>query len=159
MASPSMDNRDHQSNIFAAQRIIGTVRAEISSLQFIPLPPFQPTRRQEDSRIVDYLAGVFERTAIRRYDPSNVIRALITPAELRKALKVSGVTQTILTSPAPDGSLRLLKTGPGQKLSCIEGLHRTKAAQKILAEDDCWWTIKLYLSDCKGTYAGIHSCA
>lgn len=151
MSSPAIDEGDLQSNVFAAKRLIGTVRAEISSLQFIPLQPFQSSRRQEDSRRIDRLAGVFERTAVRRYDPKNYIRALMTPAELRKALKASGVTQTVLTSPAPDGTLRLLKTGPDQKLSCVEGLHRTKAAEKVLPDDDCWWTIKLYLSDCQGT--------
>lgn len=159
MASPSIDKRDLESNIFAAKRIIGTVRAEISSLQFIPIHPFQSTRRQEDSQIVDDLVEVFRKTAIRRYDPDNVIRALVTPAELRRVLKASGVTQTVLTSPAPDGSLRLLKTAPNQKLSCLEGLHRIKAAEKVLAEDDCWWTIKLYLLDCESTYTRAHSCS
>jgi hypothetical protein len=100
--------------------VIGTVRVKISSLQFIAVQsigkshednPVQSNgRRQEDSRIVNNLAGVFHRTKIRRYDPKNVIRALVTPAELRNALNASGITQTVPTSPAPDGSLRLLKT-------------------------------------------------
>jgi hypothetical protein len=154
MASPSTEKGDLESNAFAARRVIGTVRAEFSSLQFMLVESIetrQGERRQEDSRIVNNLAEIFQKTKIRRYDPKNFIRAFVTPAGLRKALDASGVTQTVLTTPAPDGSLRLLKTGSNQKLSCVEGLHRIRAAEKVLAEDDRWWTVKLYLSDCKGT--------
>lgn len=143
MAYPSTDKDDRDLHILATKRLIGTARTDISCLDFIG-------GRQIDDRIVENLVGVFKKTRCQRYNPDHFIPVLIFQANLEKALKASGLSQTALGTPARDGSLPFLRTNPKQKLSCVHGKHRVKAASYFLPSDDRWWTVKVFLAKSNG---------
>lgn len=146
MAFLSCDKDDRDSNLLATKRFIGTARTDISCLEFI-----KP--REIDHPHVEHLVSVFQKTRCRRYDPENFIPVLITQAKLKRALRVSDLTQTSLRNAAPDGSLCFLKTAKNQKLSCVRGQHRIKAAENFLHKSDHWWTIKIFLVESEGIEA------
>jgi hypothetical protein len=139
---------DRATNVLADQRLIGTARANISSLEFIE-------GRQIDDRIVKNLINVFQQERCRRYDPENYIPVLLTQANLRRVLRSSKLTKADLKRPAHDGSLCLLKTAKNQMLRCLHGRHRIKAAEQFLPYDDRWWTIRIYLIKSDGTHTAV----
>ena len=133
------DEYDRELNLITSRRFIGNVRVKISSLDFVDA-------RGEDRRIVEGLKQTYQKQRCRRYDSDNYIPVRIAPNELRKALKASGLRKNDLKSPSQDGAPRFLCTAPNQKLSCLQGLHRIKAAEEFFnLPEDRWWIVKLIL--------------
>ncbi|CZR55714.1 uncharacterized protein PAC_05602 [Phialocephala subalpina] len=123
------------------ERMIGTARVAISSLEFVG-------GRELDSRIVDGLIKNFELRKCRRYDPDHYIPVIISTTQLKRALRASNINQSELLSPTKRGSLCFLKTAVGQKLQCLQGKHRVKAAEEFFVDSrDRWWAIRLFLCD------------
>jgi hypothetical protein len=140
MALCSSDKDDIEFATLSSKRFIGTARADISSLEFIE------GGRQIDNQIIERLISIFKDMTCRRLDPDNYIPVLITQVDLNRALRVSKVQQNALKIPASDGSYHFLRTSKGQKLKCVYGKHRVKAAERYFGEGDRWWTITLFLT-------------
>jgi hypothetical protein len=133
---------DRTSNGLANKRFIGIARADVKRLRFIK-------GRQIDHKIVEKLVTVFQLEGCRRHNPKNFVPVLITPPILDRALKASKLTQADLKNPQ-DGSFCLLKTPKNQKLLCLHGRHRIKAAESFFPKEDQWWTISIYLAESSG---------
>lgn len=103
MASLSSVRENRDLNILAARRFIGTARADISCLAF-----FQG--RQRDHLVVYNLLRVFSQNGCLRHDPDNYVPVLITDADLKKALRASGLGQSALRHTAQEQALCFLKT-------------------------------------------------
>lgn len=117
---------------------VGIVHVDISSLAFkddIGL-------RELDKNIVDRLTGVFKAGC----SPDiieNHLPAFIEPTELDHLLRNSQLTATDLQASLLGRPYPRLNLGQ-EKLYCLHGRHRLKAAVEALRPEDRWWTIRLY---------------
>jgi hypothetical protein len=135
--SINIEGADRLLNGVVKKCFVGNVRVDISALEFF-------YSRQLEQKIVKNLKSVFQQSGCRRYDPRNYIPALVTPAVLGGALRTSKRARGELKIPEQDGTLCFLRLDDTQKLSCLDGFHRTQAAQEFLDTNDRWWTVRLF---------------
>ncbi|KAI9717976.1 MAG: hypothetical protein M1828_007012 [Chrysothrix sp. TS-e1954] len=127
-----------------SQHFRGVARVSISTLSFHGHFPSVP--RELSSKVLTRLQHVFRIEGCRRLDEENQIPALVTAQHLSTGLAEAGLTSEQLTE---------IYTNTGQPpflsiptVHCLHGLHRVQAAQRFLhAEEDQWWTVKLYSAE------------
>ncbi|RDL41164.1 uncharacterized protein BP5553_01143 [Venustampulla echinocandica] len=127
-------------------RFIGICRVDISSLKFVY------GSRDVDRRIVENLKRIFKKTKCKKdkRDTENHLLVLVSTPELNRALKTSRLTLKSLKVPQNDGPLPVLKVSGDQKLLCLQGKHRVRAADEFFLDPkDKWWTIRLFSADLK----------
>jgi hypothetical protein len=117
---------------------IGIVHVNISSLAFKDDIILRPI----DKNIVDGLIEVFKKECSRD-EAENQIPAFIAPGELDRLLQASQLTAIDLQGSLLGRPYQRLNLGQ-DKLYCLHGQHRLKAAVKVLEPEDCWWTIRLF---------------
>ncbi|KAK6428816.1 hypothetical protein LTR95_015037 [Oleoguttula sp. CCFEE 5521] len=117
------------------QRCIGLVRVSLQALVF------------EDSRHgslsetnVTRLQRIFEVEGCQRTQPRNFIDVVLDREDINHATCMPASSSTQLDwATAP----RL----PIERVRCLTGLHRIRAAERYLAPNDQWWIARIYTSD------------
>lgn len=115
----------------------GTASVRIDILEF---------PNEEDSENVERLAKLLQKD-LRGLNPTNRIPAKINSEDLHNALGISKLTiEELNTHPNPENGFPELCFPEGFRLECRRGLHRAKAAQRILPPGEQCWTIDLFHS-------------
>lgn len=120
----------------------GIARISLSALSFSHRL-FQEKHRQESAKNTTRLVRIFERSGCRRLEEGNFIDATVEKNDLDAALASVGMITSQLRS------LQWAQDAPHlplHNLLCISGLHRVKAAQEFLPENDKWWIVRLWAS-------------
>jgi hypothetical protein len=97
--------------------------------------------RAESSQNVRRLQRIFQKTGCFRLQDENVINAVVEEHQLAAALR------TVNLSTDGFRNIRSAKDAPTLALTavqCLEGLHRIKAAERVLSENDKWWVVRLF---------------
>ncbi|KAB5549386.1 hypothetical protein GE09DRAFT_966245, partial [Coniochaeta sp. 2T2.1] len=116
----------------------GTASVNISILDF---------PNEEDEEDVEALTELF-RSDFRGLNPRYHIPAKIDGQHLDAALELSGLTaDNLKASPHPRHGYPELRFPTGFRLQCCQGLHRAKAATKVLAPGARLWSIDFYDSN------------
>ena len=118
----------------------GTARIPLSALRF-----GHAEARVLSQKNVTRLKRIFHIEGCHRLDAENQIIAVIDPIVLQEALRGAGLDEILLRTAGEDGLFPLLETTPA--VDCLHGLHRVRAAEEHLNDNDKWWTVRLY---CKG---------
>jgi hypothetical protein len=104
---------------------------------------FPDSLQSVEQHIVDRLCESFQKEGCHRLDAQNHVTAIISLQDLREALQAAGKSlNDLLTSDS--NHLPHLRFLTGQVL-CLHGRHRIRAAAKVLASGDRWWTVDIYL--------------
>ncbi|KAK3305097.1 uncharacterized protein B0T15DRAFT_554948 [Chaetomium strumarium] len=116
----------------------GTVSVDIDILEF-------PNEEEEEN--IDKLVELFQND-YRGLNPRYRIPAKIDKHQLDAALALSGLTfQKLKEAPDRIRGYPELKFPAGFRLKCCQGLHRSRAAARILPPGERCWSIDLYDSD------------
>jgi hypothetical protein len=124
----------------AAERLLkyqGTAKIDLDHISFQPL-----IGREIDLKNVERLRDIFAKDGCQRLDIRNHVTAIISTQSLERACHAAGLTLEELKNcqqQYPRLSFR------GQRVQCLHGQHRLKAAEETLAPFDRWWTVDLYL--------------
>ena len=117
---------------------IGVARVKLDVLEF-------PNSRTLDPKNVERLKNLFRgQRGCKPDDLQNRIPAVIDEVTLSEALDVSGLSRGALLSPGPDHPR--LDFPPGQRLECLRGQHRIKAARETFKSLDTYWTVDLFIA-------------
>lgn len=144
MASSLIDKNDCQIHKLADKRVVGIAKVNIECLDFY-------RKREIDTQVVEGLVKLFQQTRCRRHNPNHYIPVVITQENFKKALRASGLSRSTFATPAGDGFPRFLEAAKDQKFLCLRGLHRARAAQRVLRVDDQWWTVKIFVTNSQGS--------
>ncbi|EUC40671.1 hypothetical protein COCMIDRAFT_108213 [Bipolaris oryzae ATCC 44560] len=128
----------HKANCFR-----GLIRARLDCLQFNH-QLFLNKHREESPQNVRRLQKIFEKTGCLRLQEENIIDAVVEDDRLNAALHAIGLSNEALQkirSPEDAPSLYL------GELRCLNGLHRIRAADQYLNENDKWWVVRLFSSE------------
>lgn len=104
---------------------------------------FLNKHREASPQNVRRLQKIFEKTGCLRLQDENVIDAVVEDARLDAALRAIGLSIEALQkvrSPKDAPTLHL------RELKCLNGLHRIRAADQFLDENDKWWVVRLFSS-------------
>ncbi|KAH7551129.1 hypothetical protein BM1_10003 [Bipolaris maydis] len=129
---------EHKANCFR-----GLIRARLDCLQFNH-QLFLNKHREESPQNVRRLQKIFEKTGCLRLQDENIIDAVVEDDRLNAALHAIGLSNEALQkicSPEDAPSLYL------GELRCLNGLHRIRAADQYLNENDKWWVVRLFSSE------------
>jgi len=132
---------------------IGIVKIDIFSLEFLDV-------RELDNKVVKGLLNVFLKSTVKcdRESEKNYIPAIVNIEALEAILTLSGQTRYNLQRTLKDYTYRpRIKTGNIAVLG-LNGKHRIEAAKQVLSDDDCWWTIKLWVPDVRCNYIPSRKC-
>ncbi|ENI00446.1 hypothetical protein COCC4DRAFT_150601 [Bipolaris maydis ATCC 48331] len=125
----------HKANCFR-----GLVRVHLDCLQF-EHQLFLNKHREVSPQNVRRLQKIFEKTGCLRLQDENVIDAVVENDRLDAALRAIGLSIEALQnirSPKDAPTLNL------RELKCLNGLHRIRAADQFLDENDKWWVVRLF---------------
>jgi len=99
---------------------------------------------EEDEENVEKLVDLF-RADCRNLNPRYHIPAKVDKHKLDAALALSKLTfQQLRAGPDPEYGYPVLKFPPGFRLECRHGIHRAKAATRVLPPEARRWLIDLY---------------
>jgi hypothetical protein len=132
-------------SVLATQKAIcfrGLVRVPLCCLQF-EHQLFLDKHREECPQNVRRLQKIFEKTGCLRLQDENVVDAVVRDDYLDTALRKTGLTIEDLHK------IRSPKDAPTvhfESLQCLNGLHRIRAADRFLNENDKWWVVRLFSS-------------
>jgi hypothetical protein len=113
----------------------GTVSVDIDILEF-------PNEEEEEN--IDKLVELFQND-YRGLNPRYRIPAKIDKHQLDAALALSGLTfQKLKEAPDRIRGYPELKFPAGFRLKCCQGLHRSRAAARVLPPGERCWSIDLY---------------
>ena len=115
-------------------------RAKINLTAFDFSICLKNSHRQVSPRKVERLLSIFETEGCLRFNPSNYIHAVIDETELNNALHRTSISLRTL-DPSGDTLIPLLRA---RVIHCLDGLHRIRAAESYLEDDELWWIVKLY---------------
>ena len=96
--------------------------------------------RQLDPKNVARLRDIFLIEGCHRLDPQNHVPVLIGQVILDQALRKYSIPRSSLKS-LDEPELLTIDT----ELTYLHGRHRLEAAKDVLAADDKWWVVDLYL--------------
>lgn len=99
--------------------------------------------KQLNPRNIERLCEIFREDGCHRFDIQNHITAVVSRRHLKRARRAAQITADDLLTKPPEKN-PVLCFSPGQ-VHCLHGLHRLKAAEKILAPSERWWTVDIYL--------------
>jgi hypothetical protein len=118
----------------------GIARVRLASLQF-QHPLVVEKHREESSQNVRRLQRIFEKDGCFRLQDENAINAVVEEGHLDAALRVANLTAGALRE------LHLARDAPFLNIStvkCLTGLHRIRAADQFLDENDKWWVVRFF---------------
>ncbi|CBX95206.1 hypothetical protein LEMA_P023580.1 [Plenodomus lingam JN3] len=121
----------------------GLARVSLDSLHF-EHPLVLEKHRNESLDNVQRLEKIFERSGCLRLHDENILNAVVREDDLATALSRSNLTAAALRriiSATDAPALHL------EKVSCLTGLHRIRAADRFLDPNDKWWTVRLFSND------------
>ena len=128
-----------------AHYLLGLARVDLHELVFTPA--ISRGHRESSDKLKTRLITVYELEGCRRFEEENFIDAKIDADDLNVALQKANLTISALKEKShkdlcnPEQISRL-KFQRG--LSCLNGLHRVRAAQTFLDPNDRWWIVRLY---------------
>ena len=131
-----------------AKHFLGFARIPLQYLDFTPA--LRTNHREESAKIKLRLIHVFKLEGCRRFDEENFIDAKIDADTLRIALEDKNLTSeqfqnrthNALSDPTKIPHLEFHRTIP-----CFNGLHRIRAADEFLDNNDKWWIVRLYAAE------------
>ena len=132
------DRKDLEDGAIKDKSFLGIARVELSSLSFDHT--LNVCHRETSPKAIKRLKQIFKTQGCRRYQDENFLNGIVSHEALDHALAEVGLTQTRLTR-KEDGTIPLV---PVLSVGCLHGLHRVRAAEHFLDEDDQWWVVRLY---------------
>jgi hypothetical protein len=135
-----MDTTEDELAAIKAQHFKGVAKIDLKALDFThPLVQDRYSESPEmQAQDILRLKTIFDTEKCKRSDEGNFIDAIVDGEQLAEALHSARLTET---------SFRQALSVPQLKLSrvkCLNGLHRTRAAEQHLDQIDRWWTVRLY---------------
>ncbi len=130
----------------------GFARVELPVLKF-GTSTDSGSHRPVSERNVSRLVRIFKTEGCHRSDPNNFIKAVVD-ANVLLRLSESQQQGTISKEQPEHWSARPLL--PVSSVECLDGLHRVKAADQFLDNNDKWWVVALY-SEGKSMAYEVHT--
>lgn len=127
----------HKANCFR-----GLIRAPLNCLQFNH-QLFLNKHREESPQNVRRLQKIFEKTGCLRLQDENIIDAVVEDDRLNAALHAIGLSNEALQKIRSPEDAPTVYLG---EIRCLNGLHRIRAADQFLNENDKWWVVRLFSS-------------
>lgn len=130
---------------------LGIARVSFCLLDFTEA--LSRTHREESDKAKVRLLSVFKYEGCLRHVEEHFIDAAVNKEVLQSALRQLGISLATFKERSydyvatPNSIPELRFTRP---IACLSGLHRVRAAEEYLDQNDQWWYVKLY--DSQGIY-------
>lgn len=120
---------------------LGVARVDLSSLSFDH--PLNHCHRETSQKAIDRLRKIYRVQGCLRYQDEHFLNGIICRDALDESLAEGGlgVEGYDYLTRKEDGTIPYL---PLLNVNCLHGLHRVRAAEKFLDDDDQWWIVRLY---------------
>ncbi|CAI6338124.1 unnamed protein product [Periconia digitata] len=127
-------------------RFLGHARVALDKLSFDK--SMRTGHREVPEKVTNQLISVFKLEGCRRFDEETFIDVLIDQKLFESILLSTEFTLSSFREETRKCAAREIPfLDLSQKVDCLNGLRRTRAAQKFLDPNDQWWVVKLYSED------------
>ena len=139
--SCDMDPHELEDCLVKQKLCLGVARIDLAALTFSH--PLSGQHREVSEKSIRRLLQIFKIEGCHNIRDEHLLNVVIDRAHLDAALAEIGLGSGAYSTLTRDrtGNLPFL---PVSHASCLHGLHRARAAQRFLDEDDQWWGVRLF---------------